>query len=203
MTNKIKPTSVCFYCPCKEETEQITLKFLSIELATGKLYDHNIKDKNNLCKHCGQAWLVKSNSTANKCIIEIYKDNASKCEHCNKEVSTSICINCSANVCTQCLEFDGLCLECGADSIEFKSIEIKTRTLYEIAMDIKSDWSDVYFSAKPYLDAMATMTTIQEDYGLDSGKVIVLYFLANARTWRSETARRIKKELNQMLKEES
>ena len=119
MINKIKPTGVFFYCPCKEEVEQITLKFLSIERATGKHYNHTIKHKHHLCDNCGQAWLVKSKSTKNNCIIEIYKDNASKCEQCNKEVSTSICINCSANVCTQCLEFDGLCLECGAESTEF------------------------------------------------------------------------------------
>jgi hypothetical protein len=36
-------------------------------------------------------------------------------------------------------------------------------------------------------------------YGLDSGDMIVRYFLANASTFRGESARRIKKELNSML----
>ena len=63
-----------------------------------------------------------------------------------------------------------------------------TRPLYEIARDIKNDWKNVYFGAKPYLDAMATLNSIDDNYGLDSGKLIVLYFLGNASTWRGETA---------------
>ena len=43
--------------------------------------------------------------------------------------------------------------------------------------------------------------TIQENYFLDSAESIVLYFLSNAQTWRGEVARRIKKELKEMLKE--
>jgi len=35
---------------------------------------------------------------------------------------------------------------------------------------------------------------------MDSGDSIVRYFLSNASTWRGETARRVKKELNAMLK---
>jgi hypothetical protein len=35
---------------------------------------------------------------------------------------------------------------------------------------------------------------------MDSGRSIVAYFLSNASTWRGETAKRIKLELNKMLK---
>lgn len=76
-----------------------------------------------------------------------------------------------------------------------------TRSLSEIAREIRKDWgSKVYFGAKPYLDAMATLNTIDDNYGWDSGKMIVLYFLSNASTWRGETAKRIKAELKAMTK---
>ena len=75
-----------------------------------------------------------------------------------------------------------------------------TRPLCEIAAEIRKDWKKCYFGAKPYLDAMATLNSINDNYGLDSGKLIVLYFLGNASTWRGETAKRIKAELKAMVK---
>jgi hypothetical protein len=75
-----------------------------------------------------------------------------------------------------------------------------TRPLYEVAEEIRKDWKNVYFGAKPYLDAMSCLESINDNYGWDSGKSIILYFLANASSWRGETARRIKKELNAMTK---
>lgn len=75
------------------------------------------------------------------------------------------------------------------------------RTLREIASEIRKDWgTKVYFGAKPYLDAMSTLNKITDQYYDDHASEIVIYFLANAQTWRGETARRVKKELNQMLK---
>ena len=74
------------------------------------------------------------------------------------------------------------------------------RPLYEIASDIKKDWNNVYFGAVPYLNAMATLTSVDQMYGMDDAKSIVLYFLANASTWRGETARTIKAELKTMCK---
>jgi hypothetical protein len=47
---------------------------------------------------------------------------------------------------------------------------------------------------------MKTMISHKDDYYLDSGESIIIYFLANASTWRGETAKRVKKELNAMLK---
>ena len=75
-----------------------------------------------------------------------------------------------------------------------------TRPLYEVAEEIRKDWKNIYFGAKPYLDAMSCLESINDNYGWDSGKSIVLYFLANASSWRGEVARRIKKELNAMVK---
>jgi hypothetical protein len=75
------------------------------------------------------------------------------------------------------------------------------RSLYEIANEIKKDWAGkVYFGAKPYLEAMGTLDNISDSYGMDSGKSIVAYFLANASTWRGDTAKRVKLELNKMIK---
>ena len=81
-----------------------------------------------------------------------------------------------------------------------KTTTTNVRPLYEIARDIKNDWKNVYIGAKPYLDAMATLDSINDNYGFDSGKMIVLYFLGNASTWRGETAKRIKAELKAMTK---
>jgi len=75
------------------------------------------------------------------------------------------------------------------------------RPLYAIAIEIKADWKNPSIHAVPYLDVLAVLPSIDSQYGLDSGSTIVVYFLSNALTWRGETARRIKKELNKMLKE--
>lgn len=74
------------------------------------------------------------------------------------------------------------------------------RQLYEIAREVHNDWQKPYFGAVPYLDAMSDLSTMQDMYGLDDAQSVVAYFLANATTWRGETARRVKKELNLMLK---
>ena len=72
------------------------------------------------------------------------------------------------------------------------------RPLHAIANEIARDWAKPYFGAVPYLGAMRTLGGIDEDYGYDSGRSIVLYFLANAGTWRGDTARRVKAELKAM-----
>jgi hypothetical protein len=74
------------------------------------------------------------------------------------------------------------------------------RPLHVIAAEIRADWKNVYFGAKPYLDAMSTMNSIDDNYGMDDGRSIVNYFLANASTWRGETAKRVKAELKEMAK---
>jgi hypothetical protein len=76
-----------------------------------------------------------------------------------------------------------------------------TRSLEVIANEIRKDWgAKIYFGAVPYLKAMAYLNTVNDNYGCDSGKSIVNYFLANATTWRGETARKIKAELKIMVK---
>jgi hypothetical protein len=73
-------------------------------------------------------------------------------------------------------------------------------SLDEIASNIYRLWKDVYFGAKPYLAAMMTMNSVNDDYGCDSGRSIVLYFLSNARKFTGEDAKLIKAELNRRVK---
>lgn len=48
---------------------------------------------------------------------------------------------------------------------------------------------------------MLQLNTIHDHYYLDTAESVVIYFLANAQTWRGETARLIKAELREILKE--
>ena len=74
------------------------------------------------------------------------------------------------------------------------------RPLYTIAREIRSDWKKVSPYAAPYLQAMSYLNSVDDNYILDSGRSIVSYFLANAGSWRGETAKRIKAELKAMVK---
>ena len=74
------------------------------------------------------------------------------------------------------------------------------RPLYTIASEISKDWQRVNYAAKPYLDAMKSLNTIDDKFHYDSGKSVVLYFLSNASTWKGEKAKAIKAELKGMLK---
>lgn len=73
------------------------------------------------------------------------------------------------------------------------------RPLREIAREINRDWTHPYFGAVPYLSALGELNKITDSYYYDSADDVVRYFLANASTWRGETARRIKAELKSML----
>jgi hypothetical protein len=81
-----------------------------------------------------------------------------------------------------------------------QSNETSVRPIREIAREIRKDWKKPYFGAVPYLDAMSDLDKITDNYAHDSGSSIVLYFLSNAGTWRGEVAKRVKAELNSMLK---
>jgi len=75
------------------------------------------------------------------------------------------------------------------------------RNLASIAAEIYRDWgSKINYAARPHLQAMREMDNIADNYGYDSGKSVVLYFLSNASTWRGDTAKRIKAELKAMCK---
>lgn len=73
------------------------------------------------------------------------------------------------------------------------------RPLSNIAHDIKRDWQNVHFAAKPYLAAMFELESLSDSYMYDDGRGIVTYFLSNARQWKGDTAKLIKAELKAML----
>ena len=71
----------------------------------------------------------------------------------------------------------------------------ENRSIRSIALDIRQDWVKVNFAAKPYLDAMLELNSINDKYYEDSAKSVVLYFLANASSFRGERAKVLKAEL--------
>jgi len=75
------------------------------------------------------------------------------------------------------------------------------RSLFLISEDIRKTWKNIYFGAVPYLNAMSQLQTVNDKFDQDSASDIVRYFLSNASTWRGEDAKRIKLELNNMLKQ--
>lgn len=74
------------------------------------------------------------------------------------------------------------------------------RSISEIAQDIKAEWKNPYFGAKPYLQAMLSLNDKSDFYGMDSAKEIVVYFLANASTFRGGNAAALKSELKAIIK---
>ena len=74
------------------------------------------------------------------------------------------------------------------------------RTLDVIAQDIYKSWKNLSPHAQPYLVTMLHMKSITDQYGDDSARSIVLYFLSNASSWRGEDARKLKSELKDLLK---
>ena len=75
-----------------------------------------------------------------------------------------------------------------------------TRPLREIAREIRKDWPQPYVGAVPSLEAMSTPDNVDDPDFTESARTQVMYFLANAGTWRGETARRVKAELKGILK---
>ncbi len=72
------------------------------------------------------------------------------------------------------------------------------RDIHVIAHEIASDWDNPNYAALPYLEAMHSLSSINDTYGFDSGRGIVAYFLCNAGSWRGDTAKRIKAELKSL-----
>lgn len=76
---------------------------------------------------------------------------------------------------------------------------VQHRNISEIARDIRKAWPNPYFAAKPYLEAMLTLTTIDSKYGYDSARITITYFLSNASSFRGAEARALKAELKAII----
>lgn len=72
------------------------------------------------------------------------------------------------------------------------------RKIYVIANDILENWKRPYFGALPYIRTMLSLSDLDDNYGYDDARTILVYFLANAGTWRGPEARRIKAEIKQL-----
>ena len=72
---------------------------------------------------------------------------------------------------------------------------IENRSIRSIALDIRKEWVKVNYAAKPYLDAMLELNSINDKYYEDSAKSVILYFLSNASSFRGERAKALKAEL--------
>lgn len=77
--------------------------------------------------------------------------------------------------------------------------DLQNAPLHDLAVLIHENWTKPYFGAVPYIEAMANVVDLDSPYGADDGRMIVAYFLANAHTWRGETARAVKAELKRRL----
>lgn len=77
---------------------------------------------------------------------------------------------------------------------------IKSLTVSEIAHAIARDWQTINPYANEYLNAMKEITDINGSYYADNAKSVVMYFLANAGTYRGDNARTYKALLKGMIK---
>lgn len=78
-----------------------------------------------------------------------------------------------------------------------------TRPIREIAAEIKADFhakgKPVYWSAAPYVQAMFSLETMQDHFYEDDAASVLTYAVSNLSTWRGETAKRVKAEINAAL----
>ena len=63
------------------------------------------------------------------------------------------------------------------------------QSISTIAREISREWKNVNYAAKPYLEAMRSLDSVNDSYYQDSAKSIVSYFLANASGYRNDTAK--------------
>ena len=73
-------------------------------------------------------------------------------------------------------------------------------SIAELAVLCRKDWKNVNYAARPYLEAMYSLSSIDDSYGFDSGRGVVAYFLSNAASWRGDVAKAVKAELKRRLK---
>jgi len=65
-----------------------------------------------------------------------------------------------------------------------------------LARLIRKDWgAKMFYGAKPYANAMLEIEHVNDRFGNENAKDVVIYFLSNAGTWRGEVAKAVKAEL--------
>lgn len=61
------------------------------------------------------------------------------------------------------------------------------RALSRLAWLVRQSWPRPYFGAVPYIEAMTEMCSVNDNYGLDTGRDIVMRFLANGASYRGKS----------------
>lgn len=88
--------------------------------------------------------------------------------------------------------------------MEITAENLKTKALNEIAdviyMDHRAQGKRVAIPAAPYVSAMQSLGSVNDNYGADDGRSIVAYALCNLSTWRGDVARLVKAELKRRIK---
>jgi len=79
-------------------------------------------------------------------------------------------------------------------------MEYSKMQLRDLALEIQKDWKNPNYAAKPYINAISSMGSVNEMYFLDRGQTVVAYFLSNAGAWRGPIAKAIKNELRKRIK---
>lgn len=77
---------------------------------------------------------------------------------------------------------------------------LPTLDLCFLARVIRREWKPrVHPWAEPYVQAMATLSSLDDSYGMDSGRDIVNRFLGNASAFRGPIAQALKSDLKRRL----
>ena len=72
-------------------------------------------------------------------------------------------------------------LECyGLQSVGLQSNGYIMQSISTIAREISREWKNVNYAAKPYLQAMHSLDTVNDKYYQDDARSVVSYFLCNA-----------------------
>ena len=82
--------------------------------------------------------------------------------------------------------------------------DLKGKKLYEIAQTVVRDHREtgqkVNYALKPWLDALGSISELTDNYGAESGRTVVAYFLSNASQYKGATAKAVKAELKRRNK---
>jgi hypothetical protein len=73
------------------------------------------------------------------------------------------------------------------------------QTISTIAREISREWKNVNYAAKPYLEAMRSLDSVNDSYYQDDARSVVSYFLANASGYRGDAAKAHKSALKAIV----